>query len=131
MGDLLDKASAFLSTMRDRHMAKQVVYRRGTSTVDLPAMIGKTTFEIANQFGVELIESRDFLIAAFALVIDNNATLPADGDRIEEIIGGVVYIYEVSAPAGLAMWAWSDPYRQTVRIHTKKIEETATPAGSQ
>jgi hypothetical protein len=47
--------------------------------------------------------------------------LPERGDAIREQQDGKVYVYEVMAPGKEACWRWSDPYRQTLRIHTKQV----------
>jgi hypothetical protein len=70
---------------------------------------------------VERIESRDFLILAEDLVLDGTVVLPVRGDRIRETQGGKVYVYEVVAPGNEPCWRYSDPFRKTLRIHTKHI----------
>jgi hypothetical protein len=67
-------------------------------------------------------ESRDFLLLAADLVLDGTSTLPQRGDRIYESQGDQTYVYEVTAPAKEPCWRYSDPYRKTLRIHTKQVE---------
>jgi len=57
----------------------------------------------------------DFLVSAevFAPTFGE----PEPGDQI--VADGVVY--EVMDLAGQGHWRWSDPYRTTMRIHTKEI----------
>lgn len=122
MADLLDSASAWLDGMRARHMTRPVTYQRGESAVELAATVGRTLFETANEFGiVERTESRDFLIAAADLVLDGQSAQPRRGDRIREPSGGQVFVYEVMAPGNEPCWRFSDPYRRTLRIHTKQV----------
>lgn len=122
MADLLANAAAWLAQQRTQHLTQPIVYRRETLSVAVPATIGKTEFEIDDEFGVvQRIESRDFLILASDLVLDGNLTLPERGDVIEELAGNQTLQYEVTAPGTEPCWRYSDLYRQTLRIHTKSI----------
>lgn len=99
-----------------------MTYRRGSESLNLAATIGQTEFTVDDGTGVvQRIESRDFLILASDLVLSGIAQLPERGDRIEESSGTTVFVYEVTAPGPEPCWRWSDPYRQTLRIHTKLV----------
>ncbi|MCG3178010.1 MAG: hypothetical protein BIFFINMI_00333 [Phycisphaerae bacterium] len=127
MADLLDRASGWLDDMRTRHASRQVTYQRGGQSVQVAAGIGRTVFQIDNGSGVlETFESRDFLILAADLVLGGVAILPKAGDRITEGQDGTSYIYEVLAPGTEPAWRYSDPYRKTLRIHTKQIGTETT-----
>ena len=122
MADLLEHASNWLEDQRNTHRTHTVTYVRSEDTVDVPATIGRTEFEIAGDYGViERVESRDFLILTGDLVLAGNPTLPERGDRIRETRGATTYVYEVMAPGKEPHWRYSDPYRKTLRIHTKQI----------
>ena len=122
MTDLLETASAWLDGMRTKHASRPVTYQRGQATAVVSAGIGRTTFQVDNGTGVvETFESRDFLILAADLVLGGQLTLPQAGDRIREQADGATYIYEVLAPGNAPAWRFSDPYRRTLRIHTKQI----------
>lgn len=122
MADLLAKGAAWLEQQRSKHLASMVTYRRGESTVDVAATIGKTAFEIDDGQGViQRIESRDFLVLAADLVLDSVTTLPQRGDVIEEPAGNITLLYEVMAPGNEPCWRYSDAYRQSLRIHTKQV----------
>ena len=56
------------------------------------------------------------------MIFDGSATLPRRGDRIRETQGTTAFVYEVTAPGKEPCWRWSDPYRKTLRIHTKEVE---------
>jgi hypothetical protein len=43
------------------------------------------------------------------------------GERHGEADGDQVFVYEVLAPGGEPPWRYSDPYRRTLRIHTKHV----------
>jgi hypothetical protein len=122
MADLLEKSSAWLEGMREKHRTRPVTYCRGADCVTVPATVGKTIFQIARDLGpFERIESRDYLVTAAELVLQANPILPSRGDRIREEQDGKVYVYEVIAPGSEPCWRWSDDYRRTLRIHTKLI----------
>lgn len=122
MADLLESASNWLENQRTTHRTVTVTYVRGDDTVDVSATIGRTQFEIDNGFGViERTESRDFLVLTDDLVLASNPTLPMRGDRIRETRGTTTYVYEVMAPGKEPHWQYSDPFRKTLRIHSKQI----------
>ncbi|MCL2645432.1 MAG: hypothetical protein FWD61_00335 [Phycisphaerales bacterium] len=123
MADLLQKGMAWLEDQRTKFMTQSVVYQRGEDSVEVPATIGTTTFNIDDGGGALLrIESRDYLILAADLVIGETPILPKRGDRIRETSGTQVFVYEVVGPGDEPCWRWSDGYRQTLRIHTKQTD---------
>jgi hypothetical protein len=127
MADLLETASRWLQDQRHRHLSRTVTYRRGAESAQLAATIGRTKFEIDDGYGaIERYESRDFLVLAEELVLGGSAVLPDRGDRIEETVGTTTYVYEVCAPGKEPPWRYSDPYRQTLRIHTKLVSTVET-----
>jgi len=120
--DLLERGSAWLEDQRTRHLSRTVTYLRGGDSVDLPATIGRTVFEQADEYGaVHKLKSRDFLVLTTDLVLDGVQTLPKAGDRIREPDGGRTFVYEVMAPGNEPPFRYSDPYRRTLRIHTKHV----------
>ena len=121
MIDLLQKASEWLENKRTQFAARIVAYSRGTQTVQLPATIGKTVFEVDEGFNVLLrYEARDFLVLTADLALGGKNVLPQKGDRIYETQGEAIYVYEVTAPGKEPAWRFSDPWRKTLRIHTKQ-----------
>ncbi len=127
MGDLLQRASDWLETKRTKFATRQVTYQRGDSFVEVSATIGQTEFEIAGEYGVvEKAEARDYLILVADLVLDGQTTLPQRGDQIREAQGATTFVYEVMAPGGESPWRYSDPYRKTLRIHTKEVDAETT-----
>lgn len=120
MSDLLDTGLSWLEDQRKRFLSRTVTYRRGNSTVDVQATIGQTIFRLDDGYGaIVRTESRDFLIATADLVLDSAAVLPERGDKIRETVGDEVFVYEVLAPGDEPHFKYSDPYRRTLRIHTK------------
>ena len=122
MADLLQQGCDWLAEIRARHAGKTVTYRRAEQSVEVTTSIGKTEFEVDDGYGLmQRFESRDFLVLAHELVLSGQATLPASGDRISETQDGRTFEYEVTAPGKEPCWRYSDPYRRTLRIHTKQI----------
>ena len=122
MTDLLERGASWLDTQRIRHLSRPVTYVRGGNSVEVQAAIGRTLFEVDNSAGVlEQSESRDFLVRAADLVLDGQTVLPERGDRIREEQDGTLYVYEVMAPGREPHYRFSDPYRRTLRIHTKLV----------
>jgi len=128
MTNLLEQGSNWLEEKRVQHCSSPVSYHRDDQSVQVLASIGRTVFKTVSEFGVvERIVSRDFLIQADELVIDGQVTLPIRGDFIKETVGAELHVYEVMAPAKEPEWRYSDPYRKTLRIHTKFVETESAP----
>ena len=126
MADLIQKGLAWLDDQRQAHMTQTVLYVRDTENasyiVELLATIGRTEFEQVDEFGiVHKLQSRDFLVRAEDLVLNSALTLPKAGDRVRETVGMQTFVYEVMAPGGEPPWRYSDPYRKTLRVHTKHV----------
>ncbi len=131
MVDLLEKGSAWLEDQRHAHMSRPVVYQCGAESVELSATVGRTVFEQVDEAGggvIHRIESRDFLVLRSDLVLAGVQTLPQAGDRIRDRDGGGTQVYEVMAPGNEPPFRYSDPYRKTLRIHTKHVAAEAPAA---
>jgi hypothetical protein len=116
---MLQNGLAWLEAQRKTHLSSPVIYRRGgggEASLVLPATVGKTVFKVADDYGrFQYIESRDYLISAADLVLNDARILPEPGDEIVE--DG--FVYEVMAPNNEPEWRYSDSCRNTLRIHTK------------
>lgn len=123
MTDILRTASAWLEERRHAVATTDVVYRRDDRAVAVRATIGRTEYQQDDGAGViTRAENRDFLIRACDLVLDGVPVLPEAGDRIEEADGGALFVYEVLPVSSMQPhYRYSDPYRRTLRIHTKLI----------
>lgn len=126
MVDILETGSNWLQSQRSKYATRDVTFQRDTDTVIVAATIGRTEFEIDNGHGLlERTESRDFLVSALDLVLGGSQVLPKRGDLIRETQDAMTYVFEVTAPGTEPAWRFSDPYRKTLRIHTKLIEKEA------
>jgi len=117
MADLLRDGLAWLEQQRTAHMTSPVTYRRaGQAGTSVQATFGKTDYEVADDYGATIrTHVIDFLILAEAFSTEGFE--PQAGDQI--VADG--RIYEVMNLAGESCWRWSDPYRTTLRIHTKDV----------
>ena len=123
MPDVLETSSAWLENQREAFMSRSVIYQRGNASVQVPATIGRTVFNLDDGAGGVLrTDSRDYLIRTKHLILAGTPTLPQRGDQIHEMDGTVVYVHEVMAPGDEPHYRFSDPYRRTLRIHTKQID---------
>lgn len=122
MSDMLEQGSAWLEVQRTQFATRPVTYRRGANSVAVLATVGRTEFQVDNGYGlIERVESRDYLISTDDLVLNNVAALPERSDQIRETVGEQTFVYEVLAPGKEPVWRYSDPYRRTLRIHTKHV----------
>ena len=122
MPDLFEQSAGWLEEMRLKFMTRPVAYVRDGESVTLQATVGRTVFQVARDYGLfERTESRDYLVSAAELQLQGNPVLPSRGDTIRETDGDSVHIYEVMAPGNEPAWRWSDAYRKTLRIHTKRV----------
>lgn len=122
MADLLQQGSDWLEGMRTAHATRPVVYVRETDSVEVAATVGRTVFRLDKGYGViERVEARDYLILAADIMLGGQAALPKAGDRIREVEGNTAFVCEVMAPGNEPCWRYSDPYRRTLRIHTKHV----------
>ncbi len=122
MNDLLETGSNWLQGQRKKHVTREVAYLRGVDSVTVRATVGRTIFEQDDGTGVIVrTEVRDYLIDTADLVLDGQPALPERGDRIEEIKAGRKFTYEVMPLGTEPHWRYSDPYRTTLRVHTKHI----------
>lgn len=120
---MLAAGSEWLEDQRHAHMTQETSYHRGTdSAAPLLVTIGRTEFENADEYGViHRLESRDYLMLTADLILGDEQVLPVAGDLIKEAGDTQTYIYEVMSPLGEPPYRFSDPYRKTLRIHTKYV----------
>lgn len=103
-------------------VGKTVVYHRANASTNVVLWLGGTAFRITDQGNSRLIWSdRDYLIPVENLKINNVLVTPEYGDWIEEIIDGVTFAYELSAPQGEQAWRYADHEHKIYRLHTKQM----------
>ena len=122
MTDILENGSNWLLDKLRVNASREVTYRRVDEAIAVEATVGRTVFEQDDGAGVIVrTEVRDYLIDAVDLVLSGKRELPKRGDRIEEIQNSQQFVYEVMSIGTEPHWRYSDPYRKTLRIHTKHI----------
>ena len=126
MSDRMATAMDWLAGKRKTFTTETVTYRRGSDEVELSATVGRTIFRLPAGYGVEIrIETRDFLITAADLILDGALVEPQAGDEVDRTVGAATHVYEVMSPgADEVAWEYSDGHRNTLRVHTKRIEVT-------
>ena len=116
MGDLLRQGGRWLEQQHRAHCSSQVTYRRDATELLVNATFGRTEYEVEDEYGLRVgAQVTDFLILAEEL--SPTFDEPETGDRI--VADGRAH--EVMPLAGQGHWRWSDPYRTTMRIHTKDM----------
>lgn len=120
--DMLADAMAWLDGQRRSMLARSVVYERGTSSVELPATVGRTTYEQTDEAGATVETNvRDFLITASDLVLDGVPIVPAIGDRVYLETAEGVEVCEVLDLGGTGHYAPALG-GQCWRVHTRRVQ---------
>jgi len=124
MGNVLRTAGTWLGGMFRRHASGQVLYKRAAGTASVVAHKGRCEAHVDGEVIRFTSEWRDWFVDAFDLVLPTvGRTLPREGDRIEEMDGATVYVYEVMPPTGAERaYEWTSSDRRRLRIHTKEID---------
>jgi len=119
VGDLLRQGTQWLGDMLKQHASSRVTYRRDQASHEIDATFGRTEYEVEDEHGLRVgAEVIDFLVSAEAFPFEE----PEAGDQIiADGPDGQAVVYEVMDLAGQGRWRWSDPYRTTMRIHTKEV----------
>jgi hypothetical protein len=129
MSNLLKIGAEYLAGELAAHAAETVTYTRSVAappeeplpdlTADIPAVVGRSEFDIQQSDGLLLhTNTVDFIIRVEDLVLDETATEPVHGDRIT--YDGEVY--ELMPIAGENGWRYTDEHRYAYRIHTKHVD---------
>jgi hypothetical protein len=121
MPDFLDTASAWLDTVHREQVSQTVTIKSGAaSTDDVPATIGSSEFQEANDDGIiTSFQSRDYLIAVTDYQLAGNAVTPEAGHLIIE----GTREYEVTSPGNEPCVRFSDASQRVWRIHTKLVSQ--------
>jgi len=103
-----------------------VTYCRGEHSVVLTATVGKSQIDAPDKNGVvTILNARDFMFAAAALILDGEVVLPESGDRVLQTIGTTDYLYSVLKMPGQNSYDFSDSGKTQIRVHT--LLKSATP----
>ncbi len=123
MTDLLEQGASWLDRMRVKHASRTVLYGRGTESVEVAATLGRTDYEVTDEYGATVrAVATDFLIAAEDLVLGGRVSLPAPGDSIRVTFGSDVLVFEVMDLGGSGHYRPAGPHRKTLRIHARQVD---------
>ena len=98
-----------------------ITYRRGSARVaGIIAAMGDSEYEVENADGlIAEIHTADFLISVADL---SRFGRPQENDEIDAVmIDGTTATFIVTAPSPEPAWRFSDNYRSTYRVHTKRV----------
>jgi hypothetical protein len=118
MTNMLKTGLDYLAQQLKAHASESVVYSRGTNTVTLAAVLGKTVLELQDESGFAVgAATIDFIFCSQDLVLNQQMVTPLAGDRITT--GRAVY--EVHHIAHEGCWKYSDPFGKQIRVHVKEV----------
>ena len=114
MSNSLRQSLVWLSAQTRAHGSDDVTYSRGTNSLTIPAIVGRSSVDIDTTVGTQRVVSVDFLIDEADLTLGD----PVAGDTIA--FDGTTY--EVRELPGLGLWEWSGGEAAAKRrIHTKEL----------
>lgn len=118
MADLMQSAATWLAGKLKNNASQSVTYMRGSQQIGtaLKATYGQTIHEQDSQFGILRWESKDFIFTAADLTLGGDVIEPQRGDKITDHLGNV---FQVLGDNGEPCFRYADPYRTTIRVHTK------------
>lgn len=110
-------ASAY--TLLRSAAGETVTYHRGEHSVSLDAVPGATVYDatVGDDVTVEG-RTRDYVIVAADLVLDDEQVMPERGDTIRHEINGDVHVWE-AIRFGEQVWCYSDHGQTAIRVHTR------------
>lgn len=121
MGMLKDGVTWLVSKTRAK-LSDTIEYRRAGVSISIPALLGQTTYEVADEDGM-IVESKAiaFLVAKSDMVLLGSPILPEMGDQIRIVQGADTVVYEVLNLGGAGHWRPSGPHNLMFRIYTKHM----------
>ena len=120
---LFSKAQTWLPAALQNAAGVDVTVSLNGQSASVTAVIGRTVYAVNRADGARVeFGERDFLITASDLVAANAAwTTPSEGMRFE--VDGEDSVYECRPPnTGEPAFRYSDPQRETWRIHAVEVE---------
>lgn len=123
MTSAMQRAFAGAQAALRRSHGESVTYCRGTVTVEIQALEGRSGFETVGESGVVVyVESRDWLVAAADLMLAGAVVQPLAGDTISVLRpDGKRHVYQVMPIGSESHFRISDNDGATLRIHTKEV----------
>jgi len=121
MANLLQTGSTWLNQQREAHMSTTVTYCRGLATATMTATQAATETNVVDDSGVEVRgQVDDWIISVAEMILHDSPAYPQEGDEIRETNGNLEFVFAVTKGPDGKEWRYTDAYRQTMRIHTKR-----------
>lgn len=115
---MLDTASAWLDAQLATSEGVTVRYARGIPNVDVTAVLGQTPVGFDLGGGVlQTWQTQDFFLTKSTLLLSGHQAYPEVGDEIT--YSGTTF--RVCNATDGRCYRYTDPYRRTMRVHTKEI----------
>jgi len=125
MGDLIGDGASWLAGVQKSHVSRLVDYVTPGGTIeDVAATIGAIGQPVEQAGAMNLLaQTREFIIDAADLTIDDAVIVPQRGHQIKDTDDeGTVHIYQVCAPGDSGdVWRWGDGSFIRRIIHTTRI----------
>lgn len=123
MPNLMQRGATWLAGKLQTAAGRTVVYRRGNLSGDpITAACSMKQYSIVDAEGfTTTVESVDWLVTTAELVVQGAVITPRPGDRIHEILGGVLVEYEAMKLGSEPCSEWLDTSGVMTVIHTKRI----------
>lgn len=121
--NMLTDGVDWLSNQLEEHASTEMIYRRGSSSVEVPLTQGKSEYTTYDDEGnlVTKVTDATFICPACRLMLGGKVVEPVAGDRIETKRGTKTLVYEV-VPRGNLQPFSLDSTGTMLRIHTKLIQ---------
>jgi len=118
------RGAEWLAARLKASASRPVVYSRGERSVTVQATAGPKPLRVSGDPGTRVRwDNGDYTIAAADIDFGDGPEVPLKGDTVSETLGGVAYVFRVSALPGEECWRWADGYGILRRIHTKQVSE--------
>lgn len=124
MANIEARGHQWLARKKRQHAAVEgLEYERpGRPSILWGATRGRSRFEINRTYGVESLETIDWIGDPEELLLEAEPVKPEPGDLIYETTARERVTYEALPTADDKCWRWTDSYHQRIRVHCKEID---------
>jgi hypothetical protein len=119
--NLFQWGTDWLASQLEANGSESIVYRRGSDSVAIAAMLDFALLRITDHSGNTKVQRTD-LDASFRadrLILSGVAVKPRAGDIVEVTFGDVTEQYEVAGLGNEPAWRYADPHKIRFRVHAK------------
>lgn len=116
-----DMGQGWLTETLKASAGQSVTYRRGSDSISVSAVFGRSEFQLTDQAGtVTALETHDFIFGPSDLEISGSQITPRVGDKVLWTLDGSAREYRVVDQPGFQPYKF-DPLRKTIRVFTIKV----------